>query len=75
MPKGNRFGFISRSETDMTIKSKLSRLAVRAAVAVVLTSPAAFVFGVRTAEGSGYMVAFDEHGTPVCTPGGNDDCP
>lgn len=59
----------------MTIKSKLSRLALRAAAALVLISPAAFSLGVRTAEGSGYMVAFDEHGTPDCAPGGVDECP
>lgn len=42
---------------------------------MVLISPAAFIFVARTAEASGYAVAFDGHGNPVCTPGGDDDCP
>jgi hypothetical protein len=58
----------------MAVKSPL-RTIRRVAMVAIIVAPITLSFVVRTARASGYMVAFDEYGTPNCTPGGNDDCP
>lgn len=59
----------------MVNRFSLSRTALRLLLLGLILSPIALAVAARTADASGYVVAYDGFGNPTCTPGGNDDCP